>query len=64
MCTTKGRVCPLTSSNERVYETKSGFEQEKCGIWKTLKGFFSLYEIKEAGSQGEYFEWYLWLGIF
>jgi len=32
------------------------------GIWKTLKEWFSFYEIKEFASQGGYFEWYLCLG--
>jgi len=34
----------------------------KQGIWKTLKRWFSFYEIKEAASQGGYFEWYLCSG--
>ena len=61
------KVCSLTSSNECVSETTSGHEQEKCGFWKTLGLWFwktlvlwfSFYEIKEAASQGGYFEWHL-----
>jgi len=47
-------VCCPTSSTECVHETRSGYEEESSGIWKTVKGWFSLYEVKEAGSQGGY----------
>jgi len=61
MCTIKGKVCPLISFNECACETKAGYEPAKYGIWKTVKGWFSLYELQKAASQGEYFEWYLQL---
>jgi len=35
-------------------ETRSGYKQERRGIWKTVKGWLSLYEIGEAASKGEY----------
>jgi hypothetical protein len=28
--------------------------EERCGYWKTVKGWFSWNEIKEAGSESEY----------
>ena len=42
----------LASSNEHACDTKSGYKQEKCNVWKTLKRWFSFYEIKEPASQG------------
>jgi len=57
-CTIKGKVCSLTSSSGCACGTKSGYQQEKSGIWRTLKGWFSFYEINRAASQGGYFEWY------
>ena len=54
----KGKVCFfLVSSSEYVHETRSGYKKEPSGIWKTVKRWFSLYEIKEAASRGVY-EWY------
>ena len=43
-------VLPLPS--EYLHETRTGYEKESCGIWKTVRRWFSLYEMKEAGSQG------------
>jgi len=49
----KGKVCFfLVSSSEYVHETRSGYKKEPSGIWKTVKRWFSLYEIKEAASRG------------
>ena len=42
-------VFVLLFPSEYVHETRSGYEKESRGIWKRL---FSLYEMKEAGSQG------------
>src|SRR6266540_2366864 len=53
MCTMTRKVCcgPLSRNSS---ETSSGYKKDKCGIWKTVKGWFSMYEIKEAASQGGY----------
>ena len=44
-------VLPLS---EYVHETRTGSKEESCGIWKSVKEWFSLSEMKEAASQGGY----------
>src|SRR6266540_5732104 len=53
MCTMTRKVCcgPLSRNSS---ETSSGYKKDKCGIWKTVKGWFSMNEIKEAASKGGY----------
>ncbi len=48
----KAKGMSRTSFEKSLYETRTGYEKERCGIWKTVKGWFSLYEIKEAASPG------------
>ena len=45
----------MNSFSRNIFcETRSGYKQERRGIWKTVKGWLSLYEIREAASKGEY----------
>lgn len=50
----KGKGMPCASSRGYVHETGSGYEKESFGIWKTVKKWFSLCEIKEPASRGGY----------
>jgi len=43
-----------TSFEKFLCETISGYKKERCGIWKTVKGWASMYEMNEAASQGVY----------
>ena len=49
----KGVSFYLTSRGY-VHETRSGYKEESHGVWKGIKRWFSLYERKEAPSQGAY----------
>src|SRR6266542_1103158 len=52
MCIMTRKVCCESLFKKYLCETRTGYKQKKCGIWKTVKGWVSLYEIKEAESQG------------
>ena len=49
----KRKVCVVLPCSEYVHEARVGYKDSR-GIWKIVKGWFSLYEIKEAASQGGY----------
>ena len=53
-----GKGMLQTSFEKSLFKTSSGYKKERCGIWQTVKGWFSFYEIKEAASLGGYFEWH------
>jgi hypothetical protein len=50
----KGKVSCGPFFEKSLYERRTGYEKKRCGIWETVKGWFSLYEIKEAASPGGY----------
>ena len=47
-------MCVVLPCSEYVHEARLGYKKDSRGIWKTVKGWLSLYEIKEAASQGGY----------
>ena len=48
----KGKGVLCTSFNERIFESSSGYEKERSGIWMTLKEMLSLYELPKNKSHG------------
>jgi len=41
-----------TYFDKSFHERGSDYEKKRCGIWETVEGWFSLYQIKEAASRG------------
>jgi len=50
----KGKL--QTFIQETLYESRTGYETRRCGIWGTLKGWVSMYEIKEEPGPGDYLQ--------
>jgi len=50
----RGKVSCRPYFKKTLYERRTGYETKRCGIWETIKGWFSLHEIKAAASPGGY----------
>ena len=58
MCTIMGKVCCGALPEKSSVKQRAGYAQEKRGILRTVRRWFSLYEIREPASRGGYLSVY------
>ena len=52
----RGKVSCRPSFEKKLYDSRTGYETKRRGIWGTVKGWVSLYDTKEEPGPGGCFQ--------